>query len=147
VWPPPKENYVWEALQGAVVQAQLLSRTAIGYGLAWQWEEQALLRAVRWLHDVCKYPASGDDRWIPWLVNRAYGTSFPAGVGSVGKNMGFTDWTHAGAATNPPPPPPPNPDPEPLPPPPPPPPPDPVPLTLEERVTLLEQRVTALEAR
>jgi hypothetical protein len=91
-WPPPRENYVWEALQGATVQAELLSRQ--GYD-AWEWEDRALLRAVTWLHDEAEYPAEGDDRWIPWLVNRAYGTRFPTEETSTGKSMGFTDWTHA----------------------------------------------------
>ena len=40
-WPPPRENYVYEALQGATVQAALLSRA--GYD-AWDWGDQALLR-------------------------------------------------------------------------------------------------------
>lgn len=102
-WPPPKENYVWEALQGATVQAQLLHRA--GYP-AWEWSDRALLRAVKWLHDVCGFPADGDDQWQPWLVNAAYGTAFKAvSPAGVGKNMGWTDWTHATAAAPPPPPP------------------------------------------
>jgi hypothetical protein len=91
-WPPPRENYVWEALQGATVQAELLHRQ--GYD-AWEWEDRALLRAVTWLHEEARYPAEGDDRWITWLVNRAYGTRFPTEETTTGKNMGFTDWTHA----------------------------------------------------
>jgi hypothetical protein len=91
-WPPPRENYVWEALQGASVQAELLHRQ--GYD-AWGWEDRALLRAVTWLHQEADYPAEGDDRWIPWLINDAYDTSFPTEETSPGKNMGFTDWTHA----------------------------------------------------
>jgi hypothetical protein len=91
-WPPPKENYVYEALQGALVQAVILSRR--GYD-AWSWESRALLRAFRWLHDVAAYPAEGDDTWQPHLVNRVYGTSFPAPVPArAGKNVGWTDWTH-----------------------------------------------------
>jgi hypothetical protein len=91
-WPAPKENYVWEALQGVVVQAELLRRQ--GYD-AWSWESQAIRRAVAWLHDVNSYPAEGDDTWQPWIVNFAYGTKFPAPAARSGKNMGFTDWTHA----------------------------------------------------
>jgi hypothetical protein len=56
------ENYVWEALQGAAVQAQLLTRS--GYP-AWQWQNQALLRAVRWLYLEANYRANGDDGWLP----------------------------------------------------------------------------------
>ncbi|MEM9176984.1 MAG: alginate lyase family protein [Myxococcota bacterium] len=91
-WPPPKENYVYEALQGAVVQAELLSRA--GYD-AWEWGDRAILRAFRWLHDEADFPAKGDDTWLPHVVNRAFGSSFPAPVPSrPGKGMGFSDWTH-----------------------------------------------------
>jgi hypothetical protein len=103
-WPPPNENYVWEALQGAHAQAVILSRA--GYDV-WNWEDRALLRAVRWLHEQNDFPAVGDDTWQPHLVNFYYGTSFPAPVPSrPGKNLGFTDWTH-GARRPPAPPPPP----------------------------------------
>jgi len=89
---PPKENYVWEALQGALVQAVILDRA--GYP-AFEWEDRALLRAVRWLHDVADYPAVGDDTWLPYIVNNYYGTSFPTeSPARYGKNAGWTDWTH-----------------------------------------------------
>jgi hypothetical protein len=91
-WPPPKENYVWEALQGATAAAQLLSRA--GYP-AWQWQDGALRRAVTWLHQQAQFPAAGDDTWVPWLVNFVYGTRFPTAAARVGKNMAWTDWTHA----------------------------------------------------
>jgi hypothetical protein len=92
-WPPPKENYVWEALQGALVQAAILHRA--GYP-AFQWGDSALLRAARWLHEEAGYPAQGDDTWQPHLLNHFYETDFPAPIPtSPGKNMGWTDWTHA----------------------------------------------------
>jgi hypothetical protein len=95
-WPPPKENYVWEGLQGAVVQAVLLKRA--GYDV-FNWENQALRRAVQWLHSQANFPASGEDTWNPHLINYYYGTQFPAPVPtSPGKNMGWTDWTHSGTA-------------------------------------------------
>jgi hypothetical protein len=90
---PPKENYVWEALQGLLAQAVILSRA--GYPDVWSWEDRALLRAVRWLHVVVDYPAEGDDTWQPHIVNRYYGASFPVSVPArAGKNVGWTDWTH-----------------------------------------------------
>lgn len=90
-WPPPRENYVWEGLQGSIVQAQLLHRA--GYP-AWDWEDKALLRAARWLHDYANYPADGDDEWQPWLINAVYGTNFPTELPAQhGKNLGWTDWT------------------------------------------------------
>lgn len=91
-WPPPKENYVWEALQGATLEAELLTRA--GYP-AWDWADKALLRAVTWLYRVDHYPAQGDDSWMPWLVDRRYGTHFRGSAPSTpGKNFGFADWLY-----------------------------------------------------
>ena len=101
-WPPCKEGYVWEGLQGSTVEAELLYRA--GYD-AWSWENQALKRALTWLHTPhfagnTPYPAdgnddTGDDRWTPWLVNFAYGSGFThIAAPQMGKNMAFTDWTH-----------------------------------------------------
>ena len=91
-WPPPKENYVWEALQGAFAQAVVLHRA--GYD-PFAWQSKALLRAVQWLHVQAKYPAEGDDTWVPHIANKYYGTSFPAPKPArPGKNAGYTDWTH-----------------------------------------------------
>jgi hypothetical protein len=101
-WPPRRTGYPWEALQGAVVQAELLHRRGLH---AWRWQADALRRAVAFLHGLSlELPedgwwASGDDAWIPWLVNARYGTRFPASPqGLPGKNMGWTQWTHAQAA-------------------------------------------------
>lgn len=97
-WPPPKENYVYEALQGALAQAVILYRA--GYTEVWNWENQALLRAFQWLHQQANYAATGDDTWQPHLVNFYYGSNFPAPVPSnPGKNVGWTDWTHSGTNT------------------------------------------------
>jgi hypothetical protein len=65
-WPPPAELYVWEALQGALVQAVILHRA--GYP-AFEWEDRALLRAVRWLHQVVDFPDDRGNTWEPHLVN------------------------------------------------------------------------------
>lgn len=93
-WPAPKENYVYEALQGALAQAVILRRA--GYD-AFNWQDKALLRAFRWLHTQANYPAEGDDTWQPHLENHFYGEGFPAPVPSrPGKNVGWTDWTHQG---------------------------------------------------
>ncbi len=93
VWPPPKENYVYEALQGALAQAVILYRA--GYKDVWQWSDQALLRAFQWLHNVADYPARKDDTWQPHIINYYYGTHFPAPSPTrPGKNVGWSDWTH-----------------------------------------------------
>lgn len=91
-WPVPTDNtYPWEALQGLTVAMELLHRA--GYP-ARDYSQKAILRAVQWLYKN-NWPASGDDRWQPFLINYAYGTNFPTSTPTTpGKNMGFTDWTH-----------------------------------------------------
>ncbi len=92
-WPPPKENYVWEALQGATAQAWMLHRAGFP---AFEWEQQALRRAVAWLHEQADFPAEGDDTGTPWLINAMYGTDFPTSEARPGKNgLAWYDWTHA----------------------------------------------------
>jgi len=91
--PPAFTGYPWEALQGAVVQAELLERA--GYP-AWSWENNALLRAVQYLYRVGWTPQA-DDRWIPCLINHAYRTNLPIDPEATpGKNMGFACWTAVG---------------------------------------------------
>ncbi len=90
-WPPSKTGYPWEAMQGIVVQAELLHRQ--GYD-AFEWEDRAVLRAATFLYAI-DWPAEGDDQWQPWLLNKRYGTKFPAApTARPGKNMGWTNWTH-----------------------------------------------------
>lgn len=92
-WPPPQENYVYEGLQGALAQAVILQRA--GYP-AFDWQDQALLRAFQWLHEQADYPSEGDDSWQSYLINVVHRTDFPVVVPSrPGKNVGYTDWTHA----------------------------------------------------
>ena len=83
-------NYVWGALSGAVAQAMFLHRA--GYP-AFDWMQKAILRAVKWPHDL-GHSASGDDAWLIPVVNKVYGTNFPVAGTSPGKNMGWTQWTH-----------------------------------------------------
>jgi hypothetical protein len=85
------QSYTWEALQGVVLQAELLSRA--GYP-AWSWQDKAILRAFTRIHAL-GFPATGDDEWQPWLVNRRYGTAFPAPTGThPGKSFGYADWLY-----------------------------------------------------
>ncbi len=92
-WPPCRTPYSWEALQGVLVQAVILSRA--GYDV-WTWGNQAILRAVTWLQKEADSPAEGDDTWQLHLINFYYGTNFPAPIPArPGKNMGWTDWTHS----------------------------------------------------
>lgn len=92
--PPCRTNYPWGAMEGALIQAQLLSRA--GYD-SWAWQDYALLRAAHFLaeldHSYGGWWASGDDTWQPWLINRAYGVSFPAVLDRPGKSMAWAAWT------------------------------------------------------
>src|SRR4029079_12867840 len=90
-WPAQKENYVWEALQGAVVEAELLSRAGFD---TWNWSDKALLRAITWEYNVNNFPAKGDDTWEIFIINHAYGTNFPTSAANTGKNLDFTDWIY-----------------------------------------------------
>jgi hypothetical protein len=90
-WPPPKENYVYEALQGALVQAVVLARA--GYDV-WEWGDRALLRAALWLEREADYRAEGDDTWQPHVINHFYDANLRLEIPAHhGKNVGWTDWT------------------------------------------------------
>jgi hypothetical protein len=90
-WPACSTGYPWGGLEGALMQAQLLSRA--GYD-AWNWSDRALLRAARFLLGLGWWN-DGDDQWMPHLVNRAYHEHFPTRLpASIGKSFGFTDWLY-----------------------------------------------------
>jgi hypothetical protein len=97
-WPPPKENYVWECLQGSIGCALVLSRYVAPdgtqpYAKVWEWSDRALWRAAEWLHKQALYPATGDDGSLPWVLNAVYGTNYPAPTPTTpGKGWGFADW-------------------------------------------------------
>ncbi len=92
-WPPIKTNYPWAALNGVVIQAELLHRQ--GYD-SWNWSDRAICRAVVGLERLGWYATGEDEEWLVHLVNRRYGRRFRTPpVAIVGKNFGWTDWTHA----------------------------------------------------
>lgn len=101
--PPCQTSYPWESLQGVVVEANILHRQGFD---VWNWEDQAILRSVQFMYGLQQsYPdtawwAEGDDTWVPWLINYVYGTDFPTEVARIGKNMSWTDWTHAPATAD-----------------------------------------------
>lgn len=95
--PPCPTGYPWEAMQGAVVEAELLSRQ--GYD-AWHWGDRALERAARFLIDTSRrydepaFAPRGNDVWVAWLLNRRYGLRLPASAPTrPGRGVGWTDWT------------------------------------------------------
>jgi hypothetical protein len=104
--PPCPTGYPWEAMQGAVIQAELLSRE--GYD-AWNWGDRALERAARYLMGLASrygeetWRPSGNDVWVAWLLNRRYGMRLPVSSPTrPGRGMGFTDWTEGPGSRCPP---------------------------------------------
>lgn len=97
-WPPPRENYVYGALQGSLMTAIILYRA--GYAEIWEWQDRALYRAFDWLYNIANYPAEGDDQWLTHIINHYYQTDFEAHYPArPGKNAGYTDWLYGGNYT------------------------------------------------
>lgn len=92
-WPPSDTDYPWEAMQGAILQAEMLARA--GYH-SWAWNDKALLRAASFLYNRAGWPADSNDSWQPWLLDYRYGTRFRTAPPSrYGKNFGWTDWLYS----------------------------------------------------
>jgi hypothetical protein len=96
--PPCYSHYPWEGLGGALVQAELLYRQ--GYD-SYRWGDPRAAARRAFLHGLSRRDpiwwkgARVPHSWEPWLINHRYGASFPAtGPTALGKNMGWTDWTH-----------------------------------------------------
>jgi hypothetical protein len=95
-WPPVYTLYPREALSGFVALAEVLHRQ--GYDV-YAWEDQALLRATRFLFEL-EQQFPDEDWWeagvpVYWIINDRYDTSFPVAENTVQRNVGWTDWTHA----------------------------------------------------
>ncbi len=99
-WLPGVTGYMWEGIQGFVVNAVLFHRADL---IDFSAGDEAVVRSLNILYGkgeaaqntpVFYNPATGDDSWIPWLVNKYAGTAFPTTTAIPGKNMGYTDWTH-----------------------------------------------------
>ena len=91
-WAPATTGYPWEALQGVVLQAEILDHA--GYP-AWSWSDKAIARAARFLYWKAQWPAIGDDRWQPWLIDARTGLDLPRSTNAQpGKNFGFADWLY-----------------------------------------------------
>ena len=92
-WPPAGTDYPWGALEGAVLQAEILHR--FGYD-AYNWGDAALLRAVRFLFDTADWRPAGNDQWVFWVIDYRYGTGYRAGAPiSPGKNFAWSDWLYS----------------------------------------------------
>lgn len=92
-WPPGESgiSYTQEALQGLVVQAELLSRA--GYP-TWVWSDRALLRVARLVSEFDGWNTSSVTYHVPWLLNRRYGLSLPLKAAGSGRVFGYTDWLY-----------------------------------------------------
>lgn len=88
---PAPTGYACGGMSGAVAQAEILYRA--GY-LAYEWSDRALLRAMEFLQRI-GWQCTGDDAWLVAVINKRYGTSYPVDGTSPGKNMGWSQWTHA----------------------------------------------------
>jgi hypothetical protein len=95
-WPPKYTQYAREALTGYVALAEILYRQ--GYDV-YEWEDRALLRAADFLWGL-EQEFPDQDWWelgvpVYWIINYRYGASFPVQGSEYGRNVGWTDWTHA----------------------------------------------------
>ncbi|KKU02200.1 MAG: hypothetical protein UX52_C0009G0014 [Candidatus Amesbacteria bacterium GW2011_GWA1_46_35] len=98
-WPPTLSGYMWEGVQGFTVSAVLLHRAGL---VPFTSGNNVLSRVLHQLMDPLNPPnpgindqPTGDDTWIPWVVNYYAGTNFRTTAANPGKNMGWTDWTHS----------------------------------------------------
>jgi hypothetical protein len=88
----PDGGYVTEAMSGYTVQALLLS--GAGYD-AWGVNGQQIRRVADFQvrFGVFNYHPVG--YYVPWVLNKVYGTSYPALAGNGGRMFGYTDWLFA----------------------------------------------------
>ncbi len=106
VYPLPYEDYVYGALNGIVMQTEILRRH--GFADIYSWQNNALRRTFVWLHSniwtngtsITDFRADGrgsttNDRNPVWIINKRYGTTFYEEVGiTPSEIIGFADWTH-----------------------------------------------------
>jgi hypothetical protein len=104
-WPPCYTFYPWGGLSGSIVAAEILRRN--GHPGIFTEQSSAIKRAYDFVYRLATQVSarwwgearSGDDTWQPHLINWVYGTSYlehVPGSPTPGRNMGWTDWTHAG---------------------------------------------------
>jgi Alginate lyase len=92
-WPPAGTDYPWGALEGAVLQAEILQR--FGYD-TYNWSDQALRRAVQFLFETAGWRPAGNDQWIFWVLDYRYGTGYRVAAPiAPGKNFAWSDWLYS----------------------------------------------------
>jgi hypothetical protein len=84
--------YSWEALQGLFVSVELLYRTG-NYGNPYNWSNNALKRALDFLQRS-GWNVTSPAKYVPWMANARYGTSYPTTTGGNGRIMSWGDWLY-----------------------------------------------------
>lgn len=106
--PPCFSNYVRESHQGSIAQALMLKGAGFD-SLAWN--TSAMKRVMDFVYRTTfadgRHVYDGDDSWIPFVVNKLYGTSYSSSGDSVGKGLGYAGYWAAGITLGGSPPPPP----------------------------------------
>ena len=84
--------YSWEALQGLFVSTELLYRTG-RYGNPYGWSNQALKRALDFMQRS-GWGISNAAKYVPWIANARYGTSYATAANITGRIMSWGDWLY-----------------------------------------------------
>jgi hypothetical protein len=84
--------YSWEALQGLFLSAELLYRTG-NYGNPYTWSNNALQRTLDFMQRS-GWNVTNPAKYVPWLANARYGTSYPKATGGNGRIMSWGDWLY-----------------------------------------------------
>jgi hypothetical protein len=92
-WPPELRGirYSEETLQGLVLLAALLHQA--GYD-SWEWSDQALLRAARFIERANGWDTHAVSNHVAWLLNARYSISLPTEPAGFGRLFGYTDWLY-----------------------------------------------------
>jgi hypothetical protein len=84
--------YSWEALQGLFVSVELLYRTG-NYGNPYTWSNNALKRTLDFMQRS-GWGVTNPAKYVPWMANARYGTSYPTATGGNGRIMSWGDWLY-----------------------------------------------------
>ena len=84
--------YSWEALQGLFFSTELLYRTG-RYGNPYGWSNQALKRALDFMQRST-WGISNAAKYVPWIANARYGSSYATAANTTGRIMSWGDWLY-----------------------------------------------------
>jgi hypothetical protein len=83
---------VLQGLQGLFVSTELLYRTG-RYGNPYTWSNNALKRTLDFMQRS-GWAVTNPAKFVPWLANARYGTSYPTATGGNGRIMSWGDWLY-----------------------------------------------------